>query len=437
MSADIIQANYDHLEAIAGRFGRRAEVAAELHSRVMRGVQALEDGGWEGAGSAAFFAEMQGEMYPAMQRLIQVLEEARAVTLEVRDILLRAEEEAAAPFEHQGSLVGEGAGNFLSTSLEWVTDNPVTEFLGDLAIGVGEGAVDMVRGLWDVAKYSFWMSSPLALLIDRQRVVDTWQQTGNVIQAIIADPPAALGAMWDGIKAPYVEDWQAGRPGQAIGRGLFDVGSLFVGVGEIGAAVKGASGAGRAARILDAAGDGARALDAVADGARALDVAGDGARALESAEDMGRVLGARGPIPRTPDQFGTHLGAASGRPFFPDEIGVPIQSLSTERVRITSRGIDVVENHISRFGDDAQNAAQVQRLRDIATGRIQATPADLNFYTHELREFVRYRSLGYKTGLPDDPDIAHRLWNNAHTATLEDYGLKEAPGVLYHPSTYK
>jgi len=26
------------------------------------------------------------------------------------------------------------------------------------------------------------------------------------------------------------------------------------------------------------------------------------------------------------------------------------------------------------------------------------------------------------------------LWNNAHTATLEDYGLKEGFGVLFHPS---
>jgi hypothetical protein len=26
------------------------------------------------------------------------------------------------------------------------------------------------------------------------------------------------------------------------------------------------------------------------------------------------------------------------------------------------------------------------------------------------------------------------LWNNAHSATLADYGLVEGPGVLYHPS---
>ena len=61
---------------------------------------------------------------------------------------------------------------------------------------------------------------------------------------------------------------------------------------------------------------------------------------------------------------------------------------------------------------------------------MQATAADLNFYTHELREFVRYRRLGFPTGAGGD----YGLWNNAHSATLADYGLVEGPGVLYHPS---
>jgi hypothetical protein len=50
---------------------------------------------------------------------------------------------------------------------------------------------------------------------------------------------------------------------------------------------------------------------------------------------------------------------------------------------------------------------------------------DLNFYTHELDEFQRYKNLGFETGLPDDPHAQQELWNNAHTAALEDYGLKE------------
>jgi len=75
----------------------------------------------------------------------------------------------------------------------------------------------------------------------------------------------------------------------------------------------------------------------------------------------------------------------------------------------------------------------IERLRVIADGSIEPTPVDRGFYTHELREYVRYRKLGYESGMPTDPETAHALWNNAHTAMLEDYGLPATPGALYHP----
>lgn len=76
----------------------------------------------------------------------------------------------------------------------------------------------------------------------------------------------------------------------------------------------------------------------------------------------------------------------------------------------------------------------VERLKNIVAGTLKAQPVDLRFYTHELRELIRYKKLGYPTGQPSDPDEAYELWNNAHTATLEDYQLKEGYGVLFHPS---
>jgi hypothetical protein len=133
-----------------------------------------------------------------------------------------------------------------------------------------------------------------------------------------------------------------------------------------------------------------------------------------------RPLGGRGPI--------------SGREFDPAAAGGPIRQLTTGRIKITNQGIDVVEQHVGRFGPDAANQGMIQRLRDIAAGKLQPTQADLNYYSHELREFVRYRQLGWQTGQPPGADAAYELWNNAHTATLEDYGLREGPGVLYHPS---
>jgi WXG100 family type VII secretion target len=103
VSADTIQARYDELDRVAGRFAKASEASAELHARIMRCVEALERGGWQGRGADAFFAEMHGTLYPASQRLIKALAEGRAVTLQVKDILRAAEEEAADRFK-QGAL---------------------------------------------------------------------------------------------------------------------------------------------------------------------------------------------------------------------------------------------------------------------------------------------------------------------------------------------
>jgi hypothetical protein len=78
----------------------------------------------------------------------------------------------------------------------------------------------------------------------------------------------------------------------------------------------------------------------------------------------------------------------------------------------------------------------LERLRRIVARELEPTLTDLNFYTHELREYVRYRRLGWATGEPTDPAIAYALWNNAHTAALEDYKLREGFGVLYHPDIH-
>ncbi|MDH6059941.1 hypothetical protein NWP17_05735 [Chrysosporum bergii ANA360D] len=125
-------------------------------------------------------------------------------------------------------------------------------------------------------------------------------------------------------------------------------------------------------------------------------------------------------------------GASSGRPFDPSRAGGKILNLFYTKVRITHKGTDIVEAHIRRFNPVGnEEMKMVERLRKIAADELEAEPVDIRFYTHELREYLRYKKLKYPIGQPDDPDAAYELWNNAHTATLEDYGLKEGPGVLF------
>lgn len=98
MSADVVQAKYEELDTIAGRFQQRAESTTELYHRLQQCTQTLEEGDWEGRGSVAFSKEMQQAIFPAMQRLIGALYEAQRVTLVIREIIQLAEEEATTPF---------------------------------------------------------------------------------------------------------------------------------------------------------------------------------------------------------------------------------------------------------------------------------------------------------------------------------------------------
>jgi hypothetical protein len=108
----------------------------------------------------------------------------------------------------------------------------------------------------------------------------------------------------------------------------------------------------------------------------------------------------------TPDEWGSHVGKASGRPFSPKELRLPMQRRTIEGAQITPKGIARIEQHVARFGPDKANQRMIQRLRDISAGRVKPTQTDLQFYTHELREFEHYKAMGWERGMPRDPDRA-------------------------------
>ena len=103
MAAPVIQVDYDRLTEVAKGFGRNAETAAALQGQVQRSAQQLHQGGWEGRGSAAFFAEMDGELAPALQRYTAALREAQKVSVQIGYLMHQAEEQAAEPFRGHAS----------------------------------------------------------------------------------------------------------------------------------------------------------------------------------------------------------------------------------------------------------------------------------------------------------------------------------------------
>lgn len=79
----------------------------------------------------------------------------------------------------------------------------------------------------------------------------------------------------------------------------------------------------------------------------------------------------------------------------------------------------------------------LDRLERIEAGTLEATDYDRRFFTHEIRELQRYRAAGYADGVDAGGDV----WNDIHTATLEDFQMADwvdrtsGDHSLYHPDS--
>jgi hypothetical protein len=130
-------------------------------------------------------------------------------------------------------------------------------------------------------------------------------------------------------------------------------------------------------------------------------------------------------------------GPASGREFNPEAAGGPIQQLDAEKARITTEGVHEAAAHLQRFAAggplETPEQAILDRLTSIAAGDMEPTSYDLNFYTHELDEAARYAQLGFgpESGVDLGSPPMYDVWNDVHTAALEDYRISGAD--LFHP----
>ena len=197
---------------------------------------------------------------------------------------------------------------------------------------------------------------------------------------------------------------------------------------------------GDAGRVAELAGDASK----VADVGKAVDAT---ASTGTAAADAGKAAEGAGDVSQTAEVPRGARGPSSGRTFDPDKAGGPIVPRSLDDVKITHESVDRVQTHLSRFeqqfGPDPFNDAMMARQHAIADGKLEPTIYDKAFHSHELDEYQRYQNMGFKEGVPEDPDEAAELWNNTHTAALEDYGLPDYSkdpitgqrhSNLYHPS---
>jgi Domain of unknown function (DUF4157) len=94
-----------------------------------------------------------------------------------------------------------------------------------------------------------------------------------------------VGNLGEAIAHPYAESIQHGKPAEAAGRGIFDVGSLLLGVGETGAAARG----GEAATLAVRAAEGAELASGAARVSEGVSLASKVAEGGELASNVSRA----------------------------------------------------------------------------------------------------------------------------------------------------
>ncbi len=95
---DEVRADYEQLEQVANQFQAQSQAIQQMLQNVKGSMDPLVGGGWIGRGSDAFYAEMEGEVLPATQRLQAALEEASQATKKITQTMQQAEDNASALF---------------------------------------------------------------------------------------------------------------------------------------------------------------------------------------------------------------------------------------------------------------------------------------------------------------------------------------------------
>jgi hypothetical protein len=95
--------------------------------------------------------------------------------------------------------------------------------------------------------------------------------------------------------------------------------------------------------------------------------------------------------------------------------------LAGKSLNVSEKGLAIVEQHLTQFGDVPQNTAMIGRLRAALTEGRAISGADASFYMHEVAE-ATMMGRGMTHGA-------------AHSGALAKYGV--SPFSVYHPEAVK
>jgi hypothetical protein len=87
-----------------------------------------------------------------------------------------------------------------------------SELNSEVLTGAGEALWEMGSDLWNT------VTNPIGSVVDALEGA----------QELLDDPIGTAQEVWEDFTEPYVEDWENGREGEAIGRGLVELGANFI-----------------------------------------------------------------------------------------------------------------------------------------------------------------------------------------------------------------
>src|SRR5690242_1230805 len=87
MAVSKIRADYDQLQAAASRFDQQAQTTRQTLRNLQHHMEVLQGADWAGQGAQAFYAEMDSQVVPTMNRLIGALEQAADTTRQIRRVV--------------------------------------------------------------------------------------------------------------------------------------------------------------------------------------------------------------------------------------------------------------------------------------------------------------------------------------------------------------
>jgi hypothetical protein len=165
---------------------------------------------------------------------------------------------------------------------------PMSTFQQDFAVGVLKGAWDVVQETGALARGVY----DLSLNPNREVREQTAQSVGDSLRSLAQNPAVqslanpilavqnftsrprettkAFKDLGTGFAQPYVDAWRSGHPGEAVGRGTFDLFSMFVPGGAIIKPVRAIRPVATAANVADEAGDLTRVTGRIAGAKQAL-----------------------------------------------------------------------------------------------------------------------------------------------------------------------